>query len=60
MNNSNENTTIALFAIDGARVFEANTTGMRYIIDPTFLKTGTYLVRVKNATTDQTRKLIVQ
>lgn len=60
INNNNEKTTITLFTIEGAKVMEASTTGMRYIIDSKFLRSGTYLIKIKNATTDQTQKLIVK
>jgi hypothetical protein len=60
LNAGNEKTTISLFTIEGAKVMETNTTGMRYVIESKFLKTGTYLVKIKNTKTDQTQKLIVQ
>jgi hypothetical protein len=60
MNDGNEKTTISLFTIEGAKVMETNTTGMRFVIEPTFLKAGTYLVKIKNSKTDQTQKLVVQ
>jgi hypothetical protein len=60
MNEGNEKTTISLFTIDGAKVMESNTTGMRFVIESKFLKAGTYLVKIKNTRTDQTQKLVVQ
>ncbi|WP_205513300.1 T9SS type A sorting domain-containing protein [Longitalea arenae] len=60
INNGNDKTTITLFTIEGAKVMETSTTGMRYTIEPAFLKAGTYLVRIKNGNTNQTQKLIVQ
>lgn len=60
INNNNEKTTITLFTIEGAKVMETSTTGMRYIIEPALLRSGIYLVKIKNSITDQTQKLIVQ
>ena len=60
LNESSEKTTITLFNIQGAKVMEASTTSMRYVIESKFLKAGTYLVKIKNTKTDQTQQLIVQ
>jgi hypothetical protein len=56
----NEKTTISLFTLAGAKLLETSTTGLRYSIDPKFLKPGTYLVKIKNSKTNQTQKLIVR
>lgn len=60
LNDDNEKTTITLFNLQGAKVFETSTTGMRYVIEPKFLTAGTYLIKIKNTKTDQNKQLIVQ
>jgi hypothetical protein len=60
INDGNEKTTITIFTLQGSKVMETSTGGMRYVIEPKILKAGTYLVKVKNSKTDQTQKLIVQ
>ncbi len=60
INDGNEKTTITIFNLQGAKVMEKSTGGMRYVLEPKILKAGTYLVKVKNSKTDQTQKLIVQ
>jgi hypothetical protein len=60
LNEDNEKTTITLFNLQGAKVFETSTTSMRYVIEPKFLTAGTYLLKIKNTKTDQSKQLIVQ
>jgi hypothetical protein len=60
LNDANEKTTISVFNLQGAKVMETSTTGMRYVIEPKFLTAGTYLIKIRNTKTDQSRQLIVQ
>lgn len=59
-NADKELTSISVFTLLGVKVFETTTPGNNYIIDPKHLKTGYYLVKVKNSKTNTTQKLIVQ
>lgn len=54
-----EKTVITIIKMNGERVFETVTTGKNYIINTKNLKSGFYLVRIKNAKTDTTQKLVV-
>jgi hypothetical protein len=60
LNEASEKTTISVFNLQGAKVMEASTTGMRYVIEPKILTAGTYLIKIKNTKTDQSQQLIVQ
>ncbi|NII29512.1 T9SS type A sorting domain-containing protein [Pseudoflavitalea sp. X16] len=59
-NAAKEETVITIVTLQGAKVFEASTTGNNYILDPKKLASGTYIVRVQNASSSTTQKLIVR
>jgi hypothetical protein len=54
-----EKTVITVITMNGGRVFETITTGKNYIINTKNLKSGFYLVRIKNTKTNTIQKLVV-
>jgi hypothetical protein len=54
-----EKTVISIIKMTGERVFETVTTGKNYIINTKNLKSGFYLVRIKNTKTNTIQKLVV-
>ncbi|SFF00872.1 Por secretion system C-terminal sorting domain-containing protein [Chitinophaga sp. CF118] len=54
-----EKTVITIIKMTGERVFETVTVGKNYIINTKNLKSGFYLVRIKNSKTNTTQKLVV-
>ncbi|WP_295121203.1 T9SS type A sorting domain-containing protein [uncultured Chitinophaga sp.] len=60
INESKEATSISVFTLGGAKVFETKATGTNYVIDPKYFNKGLYLIKIRNSRTDQTQKLVVQ
>lgn len=58
-NTARENTFITVTTLKGEMVFETVTTGSNYNVTSQKLKAGVYIVRIKNATTNTTQKLVV-
>jgi hypothetical protein len=54
-----EKTAITIITIKGERVFETLTTGKNYVLNTKLLKSGIYVVRIKNSKTNTTQKLVV-
>lgn len=59
-NEKAERTFITITNIKGERVFETVTTGKNHIVNTEELKSGVYIVRIRNTGTDTTQKLVVQ
>jgi hypothetical protein len=58
-NTSHENTFITITTLKGEKVFETVTTGTSYILQSPRIKSGVYIVKVKNSTVNTTQKLVV-
>jgi hypothetical protein len=59
-NAATERTYITIVTLKGEKVFETVTTGKNYLLNTKTLKSGVYIVRIKNTKTDTTQKLVVQ
>jgi hypothetical protein len=60
INPASEKTVITIVNLQGVKVFETQTTGNNYVVDPKRLLSGTYIVQVKNSTGSTTQKLLVK
>jgi hypothetical protein len=59
-NAAHENTTITITSLKGEKVFETVTSGSNYIYKSQQLKSGVYIVSIKNSNTNTTQKLVVR